>query len=64
MKTKVCTKCNKEKLESEYYSKGKPKVGLRSECKECSTKLSIKRRDKNKDGYWYVYKIIEERDKQ
>lgn len=57
---KKCTQCKELKKESEYYSNGKPKKGLRSECKKCTNKKTIARRQQKLNGYWYVYKIVED----
>ena len=57
---KKCTKCNKEKPKSDFYLKNKKKGWLRSECKKCCIKLSIQKRKNKLDGYWYVYKILED----
>lgn len=37
METKICTKCGKEKLLTEFNWRNKSKGTLRSECKECHT---------------------------
>ena len=61
MDTKVCTQCKTEKSKDDFYLKSKKKGWLRPECKSCSNKITIARRKKyNCDGYWYVYKIVEE----
>lgn len=36
MKTKICTKCNKEKLLFEFTKDKRTKSGLSSRCKECN----------------------------
>lgn len=60
MKTKICSKCNELKVQSEYYKNGKPKKGLRPECKKCTIKYRTLKRKEELDGYWYVYKITED----
>ena len=57
---KKCTQCKELKKESEYYSNGKPKKGLRPECKKCTNRIHVSRRKQKLDGYWYVYKIVED----
>ena len=37
---KVCTKCNKNKLLSEYYKDNRARDGCRSECKICVIKIT------------------------
>jgi bacterioferritin-associated ferredoxin len=43
--TKICCVCNIEKPSSEFYIKKSESDHLRSECKECSTKLFAKNRE-------------------
>ena len=57
---KKCTKCLIEKHKSEFYLKNKEKGWLRPECKKCSIKLTAERKKAKADGYWYVYKILED----
>ena len=38
MKTKICSKCKKEKPFSEFYRQNDRKSGYRSACKECCDK--------------------------
>ena len=57
---KQCTKCKSVKDSSEFYLKNKAKGWLRSECKKCSVELTTVRRKTKSDGYWYVYKILED----
>jgi len=58
--TKQCTKCKLVKNNSEFYFKNKDKGWLRPECKKCSIELTKARRKAKSDGYWYVYKILED----
>jgi hypothetical protein len=58
--TKKCTKCKIEKSKNDFYLKNKEKNWIRPECKDCSNKLTLERRKKSLDGYWYVYKIVED----
>jgi hypothetical protein len=60
METKKCNKCNKVKLISEFYLSNSKKKYFRSDCKECNIIQTTDRRENNKTGYWYVYKIIED----
>jgi hypothetical protein len=41
MKTKICTKCYKEKPISEFHKKSSGKFGVRSDCKSCRKKYQI-----------------------
>lgn len=36
--TKVCTKCGEEKLLSEFYKDKHGKLGVRGDCKRCSSR--------------------------
>ena len=57
---KRCTKCLKEKPKDDFYLKNKERGWRRPECKSCSCKLTTERRLAKLDGYWYVYKILED----
>lgn len=46
---KICTKCGKKKLLSEFQKDKQKKDGLRSFCKKCSSKQSGKYYENNKD---------------
>lgn len=48
IKTKICTKCKKEKDLSEFYKEKLGKQGLRGDCKECVKKYKIKHYQKYK----------------
>ena len=48
MKTKICSKCGKEKDLSEFYKVNRYKNKLRSECKKCQKEHQKRQRDKNK----------------
>ena len=58
MKTKVCTKCNKELPATKefFYSDKKGKYGLHSRCKECMKEYRVKNRDKKakRDKEYYA----------
>lgn len=56
--TKKCTKCGFVKNRSSFYFN---KNGIRSECKQCSIKYTIKKRKTSLNGYWYVYKLKKEK---
>jgi hypothetical protein len=58
--TKKCTKCKTLKPASDFYLKNKEKGWLRPECKVCSNRLTTERRKQSLDGYWYVYKIVDD----
>lgn len=45
---KRCSKCGARKAESRFYTNARCKDGLRSECKECSLKMTQKYRVKHK----------------
>jgi len=49
IKTKICSKCNVEKLLNEFDIRKDTKNGYRSECKECRRKIINKYNEKNKD---------------
>ena len=51
MKTKICTKCKKEKDLSEFYKRNKHKDGLNQQCKSCLINNTLKWIDINKDEY-------------
>jgi gas vesicle protein len=58
---KICTKCNIEKNESEFFKDKGKKDGLRCECKECFKQYLIKNKDKiskQKKEYSKDYLII------
>lgn len=43
MKTKICTRCNKEKPLSEFYKTKHNKVGVIAECKVCKRTYTMQR---------------------
>lgn len=54
MKTKICTKCKKEKFLSDFYKDKKHSDGLRSDCKECFN-LRIKKYYSEHRGQFKTY---------
>ncbi len=48
MKTKICTKCKKEKSLDEFPRKGSNRKGLRAQCKVCKNKDACDNRARNK----------------
>jgi hypothetical protein len=50
MKTKICSKCNKEKYLNEYYNEKKNNDGKTSQCIECTKFYSKKYYIKNKNN--------------
>lgn len=56
MKTKICTKCDKEKELSEFYSHARQKSGFSSQCKLCVNQYFIDNKEKVKKykHKWYL----------
>lgn len=52
MKTKICTRCKKEKSLTAFYKRGGSKRGLRSRCKKCEIKSKVEYRRKNPE--WQI----------
>ncbi len=48
---KICTKCKKEKLKTEFYNQTKGKDGRRGNCKSCCMVAQRKHRNKNRKLY-------------
>lgn len=48
MRTKVCSKCGKEKPVSEFYRRTASKDGLNASCKECTKKAAAERRERQR----------------
>ena len=51
METKICSKCNKEKLISEFPKCSRNKDGLDTHCKECRNLVNKNYRDNNKNSF-------------
>ena len=49
MERKICSKCGEEKGLSEFYKQPTGKLGVRSECIECTKKYKGKYREENRD---------------
>jgi hypothetical protein len=50
METKICSKCNEEKNNSDFNKCSRNKSGLRVECKSCQKKYYIQNSEKVKTG--------------
>jgi hypothetical protein len=48
---KICTKCHKEKLISEFYKDKQKSSGYRPDCKECNIKTSTNWQKNNRDKH-------------
>lgn len=68
MITKICTKCGKEKLITDFYIKTKSKDGYRPNCKECCIKYSkvynTENKEKISEKKKIYHKLIENKRKQ
>ena len=49
MKTKICTKCKKEKSLDKFPHRGANRKGLRAQCKSCKNKDACENRARNKE---------------
>ncbi|MDU1258337.1 MAG: hypothetical protein E6971_14420 [Clostridium perfringens] len=57
MKEKICSKCGKIKVISEFYKDATKKIGVRSSCKKCASNKDKERYYKQKGSYLYVIKV-------
>ena len=51
LKDKECYVCHKTKLIGEFYKRNNRKIGIRSECKDCTKKLAVQYKKENIDKY-------------
>ena len=51
MVTKICSKCKKEKLTTEFPKCSRNKDGLDTHCKECRNAVNKNYRDNNKEWF-------------
>ena len=56
IKTKICSKCNKEKPLSEYHKRSNRPCGVRSQCKQCYKDYPTKL--KRRDNYMREYDLF------